>query len=111
MTGVSDGVDLRSAALRPTPGDRADDHANDRNGRRRPLVAELLEGHWYDAATDLLERMLTERLQALTPAEVVAVKGRDVQDGHVRLRFEDEDEKNKEQEVERRYVLLQWPGQ
>lgn len=44
-------------------------------------------------------------------AEVVAVKGKELVPGHVRLRFEDEEEKNKEMEVERRYVLLNWPGQ
>jgi SAGA-associated factor 29 len=44
-------------------------------------------------------------------ADVVAVKGKDVLNGHVRLRFEDEDDKNTELVVERRYVLLHWPGQ
>jgi len=44
-------------------------------------------------------------------ADVVAVKGKDIPLGCVRLRFEDEDETNKEMDVERRYVLLQWPGQ
>jgi SAGA-associated factor 29 len=44
-------------------------------------------------------------------AEVIAVKGKEILPGHVRLKFEDEDEKNKEMDVERRYVLLQWPGQ
>ncbi|KAF2669966.1 hypothetical protein BT63DRAFT_423938 [Microthyrium microscopicum] len=44
-------------------------------------------------------------------AEVVTVKGKEVPSGHVRLRFEDEDDKNTEMNVERRYVLLQWPGQ
>jgi SAGA-associated factor 29 len=43
-------------------------------------------------------------------AEVTAVKAKDLVAGHVKLRFEDEDEKNKESVVEKRYVLLDWPG-
>jgi SAGA-associated factor 29 len=42
-------------------------------------------------------------------AEVTAVKGKDLISGHVKLRFEDEDEKNKESVVEKRYVLSDWP--
>jgi SAGA-associated factor 29 len=44
-------------------------------------------------------------------ADVVAVKGKDLPVGHVRLRFEDEDDTNTELVVERRNVLLHWPGQ
>jgi SAGA-associated factor 29 len=43
-------------------------------------------------------------------AEVTAIKGKDLTPGHVKLRFEDEDEKNKESVVEKRYVLTDWPG-
>ena len=43
-------------------------------------------------------------------AEVVAVKGKEIPPGHVRLRFEGEDEKDKEMDVEKRYVLLEWSG-
>jgi SAGA-associated factor 29 len=42
-------------------------------------------------------------------AEVTAVKGKDVPSGHVKLKFEDEDEKNKESVVEKRYTLTDWP--
>jgi SAGA-associated factor 29 len=43
-------------------------------------------------------------------AEVVAVKGKETTPGHVRLRFEGEDEKDKEMVVEKRYVLQDWSG-
>jgi SAGA-associated factor 29 len=42
-------------------------------------------------------------------AEVTAVKGKDIPAGHVKLKFEDEDEKNKESVVEKRYTLTDWP--
>jgi SAGA-associated factor 29 len=41
-------------------------------------------------------------------AEVVSPRGS--KRGWVRLRFEDEEDRNQEQEVERRYVLADWPG-
>lgn len=41
-------------------------------------------------------------------SELVSARGS--KRGHVRLRFEDEEDKNQEQEVERRYVLVEWPG-
>lgn len=44
-------------------------------------------------------------------ADVIAVKAKDLRPGHVRLKFEDEDDTNTELDVERRYVLLHWPGQ
>lgn len=43
-------------------------------------------------------------------AEVRAVKGKDVPSGHIKLKFEDEDEKDKESIVEKRMVLIDWPG-
>jgi SAGA-associated factor 29 len=43
-------------------------------------------------------------------AQVVAVKGKDLTSGNVRLRFEDEDNENTEMDVSRRYVLVDWPG-
>jgi SAGA-associated factor 29 len=38
------------------------------------------------------------------------VSSRSSQRGFMTLRFEDEDDKTQEQEVERRYVLADWPG-
>ena len=38
-------------------------------------------------------------------ADVVAVKGKDIRPGEVRLLFEDEEEQNKSMPVERRYIL------
>jgi SAGA-associated factor 29 len=43
-------------------------------------------------------------------AEVVAVKGKALEPGMVRLRFEDEDNENTEMDVSRKYVLIDWPG-
>jgi len=43
-------------------------------------------------------------------AEVVAIRGKDLPPGNVRLRFEDEDNENTEMDVLRRYVLVDWPG-
>jgi SAGA-associated factor 29 len=47
-------------------------------------------------------------------AEVVPFKAKEVGDapqpGHVRLRFEGEDEADREMDVERRYVLSDWTG-
>jgi SAGA-associated factor 29 len=43
-------------------------------------------------------------------AEVRGVKGKDVPSGHIKLKFEDEEEKDKESIVEKRMVLIDWPG-
>jgi SAGA-associated factor 29 len=84
----------------------------------KPYRASLAQMTAIPASNEGLQDMAPKRtVLAMYPgtttfyrAEVVAGRTRDQTPGVVRLRFEGEDEKDKEMEVERRYVLSDWSG-